>query len=227
MRVHVLAPGAAPFAVGLEGEPRRVGVHVGERSPIGDRKGDRQRSARDDGDRRRPAGLDPQPAGSSARRRPSLPSGRPACRLDARPAGGSVALSEARLEVDLGVHRAVLRHETPDEQGGREQRPRDLGDHSFGQLQSPVVDLPRGLEHGGLGSVATTDQGSVARRPDAELTGSRRRPPTCPKIGSPSNRGTHIQSMEPSDDTSAAVRVSPMSPWSSIGGSRHREVTDR
>jgi hypothetical protein len=31
-------------------------------------------------------------------------------------------------------------------------------------------------------------------------------------MGGPSNRGTHIQSMEPSEATKAAQRVSPMSP---------------
>src|SRR2546429_7289543 len=39
-----------------------------------------------------------------------------------------------------------------------------------------------------------------------------------PKIGSESNRGQHIQSIEPADEVRAAVRVSPSRPYSRIGG---------
>jgi hypothetical protein len=38
-------------------------------------------------------------------------------------------------------------------------------------------------------------------------------------MGSPSKRGTHIQSMEPADEQSAAVRVSPIKAKSEIFGS--------
>src|SRR5579859_1207753 len=43
-----------------------------------------------------------------------------------------------------------------------------------------------------------------------------------PKIGFESNRGQHIQSIEPDDDVKAAVSVSPRRPYSRIGGGFHK-----
>src|SRR5919197_3991236 len=58
------------------------------------------------------------------------------------------------------------------------------------------------------------------RRPitSSEKHPARSPPINRPKIGSESNRGRHIQSIEPTDEHSAAVRPSPISAYSPIAG---------
>jgi hypothetical protein len=62
---------------------------------------------------------------------------------------------------------------------------------------------------------------STSRSNDPPVPPATRRP----NNGGESNRGKHIQSMEPWLETSAAVRVSPSRPWSPIGGTSV-DITD-
>ena len=80
-------------------------------------------------------------------------------------------------------------------------RPRELGDHALGEGQARTVDVPRSSR----GSRCRVGSGGSSRRagpvgPDAEACPPLGPPTRRPNSGSPSKCGTHIQSIEPSDD---------------------------
>ena len=128
-----------------------------------------------------------------------------------RGAGRTVRFAEARIEVDRHVDRAALGGQATDEKGGRQEATRELGHHAFGQRESPAGGVPGGFERRGAGPVSTTRQprgpggtgAERARRGSADEPAEQRVAVEA---------GAHIQSIAPSEETSAAVRVSPMSP---------------
>ena len=88
----------------------------------------------------------------------------------------------------------------------------DLGDETVGQLELAAVHASRSSS----GSPCRAGRrGAGPRRVSAGPTENQpaSSPPTSrPNSGGSSKRGTHHQSIEPSGATSAAERVSPMSP---------------
>ena len=92
------------------------------------------------------------------------------------------------------------------------KRPPEFGDHPSVERETRAGQTPRWFR----ASRCRVDSG--VRQLSRQASGPTRKvpaagPPTRrPNSGSPSKWGAHIQSIAPSDDTSAAVRVSPMSP---------------
>lgn len=125
----------------------------------------------------------------------------------------------AALRVEPDSHRgpASTAVKAADQQITGQQRGPQLGGHPLSESELRAVQLPCGLQRRGVGQVATGGRkcrgGSrtITKQPPCSSARSR------PKTGSPSKRGRHSQSSEPDGETSAAVRVSPIKPYSPIG----------
>ena len=199
--------------VRLERSPRRARVDVDQRFAVRDRQHERDRSAGHDRDRNRHARLDVDPTDSTSQRdRERAPAADERIRraVDARgwrcdsPRRGSNS-----IVTSIG--------RTPSRQAAHEQRcgqeaTRELGHHALGERQ-----LAR-RRHSSRFRASRCRVGTGAVRCRPTCVGPTRNVPACgpptsrPNSGSPSKCGAHIQSIAPSDETSAAVRVSPMSP---------------
>ena len=209
--VDRLRPAPPPLAVGFERAPRGLRVDVDQRLAVRDREHQDQRPARLDRDRHRPSGHDRQ-VGSRVAGRPRA---RPRCRrarsaVARRAARGALRRSADRTRSSPGPRRRSRRA------GGRACSRAGAG--RAVRPTMPSVRVRRAPSRSQLVSRSRCRVGSDGWPARRASSGPARKwpaagPPTRrPNSGSPSKCGTHIQSIDPSDDTSAAVRVSPISP---------------
>ncbi|HYX44674.1 MAG TPA: hypothetical protein VE760_06485 [Acidimicrobiales bacterium] len=165
--LDAVTPGAPAPLVRLEGGQARVGVDVHERFAVGDGEDDGQRPAGRDHDRRRLARVDSH-RGCRLQRNGR---GRPTAdeNLVLVPtAGKTPTFAQAGVEVDDGLHRAVLRGEPSDEQARRKESAGDLGHHALGESEAAAFGRPGRLHGGGVGKVTATDDLGGPERAEAK-----------------------------------------------------------
>ncbi len=109
------------------------------------------------------------------------------------------------------MDRPTSRGEPADEHGAGQEAARDLGNEAVRQLELTAFDSPRRGQRHGVRPVGAAHHLRIFVGTDREPAGLVTAD-EAPDRGGSSKRVTHHQSIEPSGATSAAERVSPMSP---------------